>query len=411
MLPQPLLAPVVSVIFRKMADIYNCPVGFWQRQFLHELFRAVFALRSRAGFTNLARFSPFHEQTFRRHFKKAFRWGWFNLIVFRLRWHPEEPIIGVFDCTFLPKSGTETWGLGQFFSSPAGKPKKGLEASVLRIVATSSRRAFGIDATQTPLGPPTDEEEGYSRVDFYLEQITDLYDQLADLGVSYWVTGGFYAKQKVFDTVTDLGGDLITRLRSDANLRYLYTGAPKDGPGRPKQYNGKIDWDDRETLTRRFDEVGCLPDQPEVRILTTVANSLHFGRDLRVVLLIGSDGEEQVILASTDIGQHAEEVVRYYRLRYQIEFVIRDAKQHTGLIHCQARSQEKLDFHPNMSVAAVNLLRLLARKAGCSPRTYRREAYNRLLVGRLFSKLSLSAEYDRMDPRIQSVVHTGRMAV
>ena len=60
----------------------------------------------------------------------------------------------------------------------------------------------------------------------------------------------------------------------------------------------------------------------------------------------------------------------------------------------------KLDFHLNMSVAAVNLLRLLARKAGCSPRTYRREAYNRLLVGRLFSKLGLSAEYDRMDPRI-----------
>ena len=58
-----------------------------------------------------------------------------------------------------------------------------------------------------------------------------------------------------------------------------------------------------------------------------------------------------------------------YRLRYQIEFVIRDAKQHSGLLHCQARSQEKLDFHLNMSVVAVNLLRLLAQKAECSPRT------------------------------------------
>ena len=142
-----------------------------------------------------------------------------------------------------------------------------------------------------------------------------------------------------------------------------------------------------------------------------MAGSPHFGRDLRVVLLVGPDGEEQVILASTDTAQHAEEVVRYYRLRYQIKLVIRDARQHTGLTHCQARSQEKLDFHLNMSVASVNLLRLLAQKAECSPRTYRREAYNRLLVGRLFSKLDLSAEYDRMDPRIQSVVHTGRMAV
>ncbi len=239
----------------------------------------------------------------------------------------------------------------------------------------------------------------------------DLYDQLADLGVSYWVTGGFYAKQKVFDTVTDLGGNLITRLRSDANLRYLYTGSPKEGPGAPKQYDGKIDWDDLQELTKRFDEVGRLPDKPDVRVLTTVANSPHFGRDLRVVLLMGPDGEEQVILASTHAGQHAEEVVRYYRLRYQIEPVIRDAKQHTGLTDCQARSQEKLDFHLNMSVATVNLLRLLAQKAECSPRTYRREAYNRLLIGRLLSKLGLNAEYDRMDARIQSVVRTGRMAV
>lgn len=60
---------------------------------------------------------------------------------------------------------------------------------------------------------------------------------------------------------------------------------------------------------------------------------------------------------------------------------------------------------------AVNLLRLLAQKAECSPRTYRREAYNRLLIGRLFCKLGFSAEYDRMDARIQSVIHTGRMAV
>ena len=129
------------------------------------------------------------------------------------------------------------------------------------------------------------------------------------------------------------------------------------------------------------------------------------------MLLIGPEGEEQVILASTDTDQHAEEVARYYRLRYQIELVIRDVKQHTGLTHCQARSQEKLDFHLNMSVASVNLLRLLAQKAECSLRTYRREAYNRLLIRQLFSKLGLSAEFDRSDPWIQEVVQTGRMAV
>lgn len=87
------------------------------------------------------------------------------------------------------------------------------------------------------------------------------------------------------------------------------------------------------------------------------------------------------------------------RLR-QIELVIRDAKQHTGLTHYQARSQEKLDFHLNVSVAAVNVLRLLSSKAERSPHNYRREAYNRLLIGQLFSKLGISAEHDRTDPRV-----------
>jgi len=70
------------------------------------------------------------------------------------------------------------------------------------------------------------------------------------LGVTHWVGDGFCAKQKVFDTLTDLGGDLITRLRSDANLRYLYTGPLKDRPGRPKQYDGKIDWSDHQELVK-----------------------------------------------------------------------------------------------------------------------------------------------------------------
>ncbi|WP_410336190.1 hypothetical protein [Longimonas sp.] len=86
------------------------------------------------------------------------------------------------------------------------------------------------------------------------------------------------------------------------------------------------------------------------------------------------------MLAYTDTSQPAGEVVRYYHPRYQIEFVIRDAKQPTGITHCQARSQEKLDFHLNMPVATVNLLRLLAHKSACSKRTYRRLNLHGLLT-------------------------------
>lgn len=416
MLPQPLLATALEYIFAKMTAIHNFRLPAWQRQFLAELFQVLLRMRGRVNFTNMARYSDYCEQTFRRHFQKAFRWAALNLTILRLRRHPREPLVGVFDCTFVPKNGTESYGIGRFFSSAAGRPERGQEVSILGAVATESREAFGIDATQTPADlsrSDSSEEkssEGYSSVDFYIEQIQDLQGQLAELGVSYWVGDGFYAKQKVFRAVTGKGGDLITRLRSDANLRYLYTGPRKQGPGAPKLYDGKIDFDCPGQVENRFEEVGRLPDRTHVEIWTTVANSPHFKRTLRIVLLRNPRTERSLLLCSTDTGQAAEEIVRYYRLRYQIEFVIRDAKQHTGLTHCQARSQEKIDFHLNMSVAGVNVLRLMAGKADCSLRTYRRLAYNRFLTGRLFSELGLSGEWSVSDREVQPVLETGQMA-
>lgn len=410
MLPQPLLATALEYIFAKMTTIHNFRIGAWQRQFLAELFQVLLRMRGRVNFTNMARYSAFSEQTFRRHFRKAFRWVTLNLTILRLRRHPGEPLIGVFDCTFVPKSGTESYGLDRFFSSAAGRPKRGQEVSILGVVATKSREAFGVDATQTPAGLSGSSSEEYSSVDFYIEQIQDLHGRLAEMGVSYWVGDGFYAKRKVFRTITDMDGDLITRLRSDANLRYLYTGSRKEGPGRPKLYDGKVNFDYSEQIERRFEEVGRLPDRTHVEIWTTVANSPHFKRNLRIVFLRNRKTGRTFLLCSTDTEQEAEEVVRYYRLRYQIEFVIRDAKQHTGLTHCQARSQEKIDFHLNMSVAGVNLLRLMAGKAGCSLRTYRRLAYNRFLTGRLFSQLGLSGEWSLSDREVQPVLETGQMA-
>lgn len=414
MLPQPSLSTALEYIFAKMTAIHNFQIGAWQRRFLTELFQVLLRVRGRVNFTNMARYSPFSEQTFRRHFQKGVRWVALNLTVLRLRRHPKEPLIGVFDCTFLPKGGTESYGLGRFFSSAAGRPERGQEVSILGVVATKSREAFGIDATQTPAeisrsSSSDNPSKEYSSVDFYIEQIEDLQGKLAEMGVSYWVGDGFYAKRKVFGAITETDGDLITRLRSDSNLRYLYTGPPKDGPGRPKLYDGKINFDCSEQIERRFEEVGRLPDRAHVEVWTTVANSPHFRQNLRIVLLRNLQTGRTLLLCSTATEQPAEEVVRYYRLRYQIEFVIRDAKQHAGLTHCQARSQEKIDFHLNMSVAGVNLLRLMAGKADCSLRTYRRLAYNRFLTSRLFSELGLNGEWSLSDREVQPVLETGQM--
>jgi len=92
-----------------------------------------------------------------------------------------------------------------------------------------------------------------------------------------------------------------------------------------------------------------------VELFTTVLQSPNLKRWLRVVMLRSRSTGDYVLLASGDPQQDAEEVVRYYRLHYQLELRIRDRKQHAGLHHCQGRDQEKIDFHVNLSMSAVNL--------------------------------------------------------
>ena len=79
------------------------------------------------------------------------------------------------------------------------------------------------------------------------------------------------------------------------------------------------------------------------------------------------------MLAFTDVELDARLITQYYKLRFQIEFIFRDAKQFMGLNDCQTRDENKLDYHQhstlfNASLTAVNI----ARKA-----IQRDEIYNK----------------------------------
>jgi gluconate kinase len=63
---------------------------------------------------------------------------------------------------------------------------------------------------------------------------------------------------------------------------------------------------------------------------------------------------QRVLLYSTDLKLSGRDIVRYDSARYQIEFLFRDAKQATGLTHCQARNAAALHFHWNASFCALN---------------------------------------------------------
>ena len=393
---------VLNTIFDNIA-----PIRKSRRGFLTVLFLTVFALRGRLTFTNMARFSPLHEHTFRRHFARPFDWVAFNQAVIDLAAIKQQPRIGVFDCSFIAKSGKHTYGLDRFWSSCHDRPKRGLEISLLGMIATETGESFALDVVQTPPELSTDEAAAYSRVDFYMEQFLDLLGELE--GVEFMVGDGNYARSKVFDTLTGADKHLITRLRCDANLRYLHDGSRRPGQrGRTPRYAGKVDW--KHLDLSRFEYVGTLADHRHVALYTQVLNSPYYKRDFRVVVLINRRTGKYVVLASTDVDQAPEDLVAYYRLRFQVEFLFRDAKQFTGLEHCQARSEAKLDFHFNMSLAAVNLARLVAAGSGLSLNSYVRGQYNRFVVAQVLVQLGLEAEYDLNDPLLRPIIDIGRMA-
>ena len=137
------------------------------------------------------------------------------------------------------------------------------------------------------------------------------------------------------------------------DLRYKYYGEPTGGKGRPKEFDGKIDVKNLDTNYFSLDL-----STKEIIIYSAVVNSKAFKRDIKLAIAVFfKDGKEiaRKLYFSTDLKQEGEKIVRYYRSRFQIEFLYRDAKQFAGLTTCQARSKNKLDFHFNAALTVINL--------------------------------------------------------
>lgn len=383
----------------------------WQKDFLLELFGLIYSIQGRINFENLARYSALNECTFRRNFSKFFEWLDFNLQLMYLGGLSfSNPVIAAIDCSFICKAGKATFGLDKFWSGVANRNKKGLEISLLALIDVLSGTAWSLDVTQTPSGLSSKEGQGkeYTRIDFYLEQIMDLLPKLNK--VVYFVADGYYAKAKMFNALSCMGKHLVTKLRPDANLRYLYTGPhPKGKKGPKTKYEGKVNW--KQLDLSKWIDVGPDYKYPHLHIYTQILNSPHFKRNFRVVILLNTKTNKYVILASTDLNLDARLIVQYYQLRFQIEFLFRDAKQFTGLNHCQSRAEEKLDFHFNMSLAAINLAKVVRKVNPTikSMNSFVRKAYNTKLVELLFSQLSLDAEFDLNHPKVETVLSLGCM--
>ena len=311
----------------------------------------------KVNYTNLSRYSPLSERTYRRHFNQGIGLEWFNQRLIEQLRCAEHTQIAVVDCTFVEKSGRHTHGLDWFYNGKTQRAERGLELSVVAIVDIEQNSGYALSAQQTEAdlsetakGKASKGKAGKgNRIDFYLGHLADCVSYFPE-GVRYVATDGFYSKYKWVNGVVSLGYHSIGKLRTDANLTFLYDG-PYAGRGRPQRYDGKANLKD----TTRFEFVSQLEDG--VTLYTTVVWSVSLKRTVRLAYLQKEqDGRlSYVVLFSTDIEIDPMMLYRCYKARFQIEFIFRDARQYTGLADCQARDAQAIDTHVNASLLALNL--------------------------------------------------------
>ncbi len=128
-------------------------------------------------------------------------------------------------------------------------------------------------------------------------------------------------------------------------------------------------------------------------------------------------GKRKAILFSTDTELEATEIVRYYRSRFQIEFLFRDARQYTGLGDCQSPKKEALTFHFNASMTALNLLKLQGRKGAekrddhvISIQRLKIRKFNQYLIDRIISLLDFQPTSIKLHPEYQRLIDYGAIA-
>jgi DDE superfamily endonuclease len=329
-----------------------------QRKFLATLFATILTLRGRINFRNLSRYCDYSERTLARQFRAAFDWPDFHPRVLTAALDPRSELLSAQDASFIPKSGKQTFGLGPFFNGCANRAERGLEISTLAVVEVTRRCAFPLAVAQTPPGADeatSKQAEEETRIDFYKQQLRDQRQRLPP-SVKYHCVDGYFAKKKYIDEVVALKLHPITKLRSDANCLFRYTGPHPQRRGPRRKYDGKVNFHD----LRRFEDLGTLEERGSVHLYTALVWHVSLKRKLRVVVLVNRKDPHKpryIVLASTDLELDGRKLVEYYVARFQIEFLFRDSKQFTGLADCQARAAAALDFHFNAALATLNLVR------------------------------------------------------
>jgi hypothetical protein len=103
----------------------------------------------KVNFSNLSRYSNLSERTYRRQFVETFEYTRFNRGVIEQAVSRNSKTIAAMDCSFITKSGKQTYGVDYFYNGSANKSEKGLEISVIAIVDVDMHQGYTLSVQQS----------------------------------------------------------------------------------------------------------------------------------------------------------------------------------------------------------------------------------------------------------------------
>ncbi len=144
-------------------------------------------------------------------------------------------------------------------------------------------------------------------------------------------------------------------MRHDSALYIPYQNPGSNRRSRRK-YGDKVDY---HNIPQKYLCKSSIEDEIQTDIYQASLLHKEFAQAVNVVILVKTNlktnARSHVILFSSDLDLFYEKIIDYYKLRFQIEFNFRDAKQFWGLEDFMNLSQTAVTNAVNLAFFMVNL--------------------------------------------------------
>ena len=337
-------------------------------------------------------------RTVQRFFNTAIPWPQvFGKFFEEHLYYPEGEYFLVGDECVVTKSGKETHGLDYFFSGLMNRTVKGIAIFSLSLVsveercsypqrveqvvrtraekaATKARQKKRVKKNKTGSKKKHGRPQGSRNRDKTQVELTPqlkriqkmVKKQLAELqnliAVRYLALDGHFGNNNALQMVRQCGLHLISKLRHDAALYFVYDGEQKR-TGPRKKYGQKIDY---RSIPKKYLVEMHTQGHIQTRLYQAVMLHRNFAQALNVVIItkthLKNGAFASVNLFSSDLELPYDKIIDFYSLRFQIEFNFRDAKQHWGLEDFMNVKAVPLTNALNLSLFMVNLSQVLLRE-------------------------------------------------